>query len=95
MFIVEFVLSTWLTEKLRPYFARKPKNNIKMIKKLKCDQYTVSNVGELKELLQYFADDVPLRGSSFKYPHLQLREVDGVGLITLGSSSHQTPFKND
>lgn len=89
MGILEFIISTLFFEKLRPYFTRKPKNNLKAIAKMSenggCT--TFATVGELKKLLTNFADDTEMRGSSFQYPHLQMYELNNKGLIFLGSSN--------
>ena len=81
--MLEFLLTTLLVEKLRFLFKRKPRNNKKAI--LAMNLPTFENVGELRALLANFADDVPTRGGSFHYPHLQVRH--DMGTIFFGSSS--------
>jgi len=85
--VIVTVLSTFLIEKIRPYFKRKPKSNKQAIRKMERDMPVFQTVGELRELLTNFGDDVIIEGSTFKYPMLQVRVVDNVGLINLGSSS--------
>jgi hypothetical protein len=86
--MIEFLITTLLFEKLRQWFKRSPRNNKVAIAKMNLP--TFENVGELRKLLLNFSDDVPTQGGSFRYPHLQVREVDNIGLICFGSSSHRS-----
>lgn len=83
--MIEFLITTLLFEKARHLFKRKPRNNKKAIQKMERVIPTFENVGELRILLNNFADNVPTRGGSFKYPHIQVRS--DLGTIFFGSSS--------
>lgn len=90
MFIIEFIVSTLVFEKLRSMWTGKQcyKNNQANITTITNEMPTFETVGELRALLENFADDVPTSGG-FNYPLLQVRVLDNKGLINFGSSSHQ------
>ena len=87
--ILETIGTTLLGEWIRSKWPKKPtQNNISAIRTISREMPTAETVGELRELLSNFADEVPLVGGGQNFVHLQVRELDGVGQITMGSSSH-------
>ena len=84
--IIEWIVSTALQEYLRNLLpSRKTKNNKKRIEELKQGTNHVKTVGELREVLAFFSDDVPLSSSiEHSWMHVQVREVDGKGSIAIG-----------
>lgn len=88
--VLETIAITAITEWLRSKIPkRKVKNNKYAIDIIEREMPTFETVGELRELLKNFADDVPTRGG-FNYPMLQVRVLSGQGRISFGSSSHVT-----
>jgi hypothetical protein len=89
--MIEFLIMTLTTEWLRKKlnWSSKSRNNLKNIRKFKQKMPVFETVGELKELLSNFSDDIPIEGSTFKYPMLQLREIDGKAYIHLASTSNR------
>lgn len=83
--ILEWVVSTALQEYLRSLWPKRgPKNNKKEIQKLmNADCNPVRTVGELREILSHFADDVSM-SSSYEWHHVQVRVVNGEGKIHIG-----------
>ena len=91
--ILETLFSTAITEFIRSKLPKRPHvNNISEIKHMeKQSTITVETVGELRCILEYFADDVRLIGG-FNYPTIQLYQLDGVGVISIGSASYKSPY---
>ncbi|WAK44695.1 hypothetical protein vBAmePPT11V19_00069 [Alteromonas phage vB_AmeP_PT11-V19] len=74
MLVLEFILGHLLTSALFNKFKRPAKNNVPKIKKLSKSTNHVKTVGELKALLDNFADDTPFSNTSREWLHLQVRE---------------------
>jgi len=91
---LETIVTTVLFEKIRPYLKRKPRNNKRAIEEMRKEMPVFQSVGELKQLLANFSDDVEIRGSSYRYPHLQMYQLDGRGLIFLGSGTQPPKDKS-
>jgi len=85
--LLETLATTVISEYLRPFFKRKPRNNKKAIAEFSRNMPVFETVGELKALLSNFSDDVVIRGSSYRYPHLQMYQLGGKGVIFLGSGT--------
>lgn len=85
--ILETIGSTIITEWLRRLWPKKKiQNNRKNIEIISREMPTFQTVGELRALLENFADDVPTRGG-LDFPLLQVRVLDGKGQLSFGSSS--------
>jgi hypothetical protein len=82
--ILEFLISTTLQELITRNFKPKHKNNKQEIHKLiNADCNDVRTVGELREILKHFADDVSM-GNSYEWHHVQVRTVNGMGSLNIG-----------
>lgn len=82
--LVSTALSTLVTEKLRPLFIRRKQSNVKKIEQYYLKQMPyVHTVGELRAILDDFADDVPLGYKSDCFV-VQTRQLDDYGYIHLG-----------
>lgn len=85
--ILETIGTTLLGEWVRSKWPKKRiKNNRKNIEIISREMPTFQTVGELRALLENFADDVPTRGG-LDFPLLQVRVLDGKGQLSFGSSS--------
>lgn len=96
--ILETAVGTAITEFLRPYFVRifmRRKNDREAIAEMKRNMPTFETVGELREILNAFADDNPTMGSTFKYPTIQIVDWMGKGRICFGSSSEPMRISNE
>lgn len=92
-FLVSSALSTWVTEKLRPYFKKPRQNNVKKIKEFYLREMPeFRTVGELRSMLDDFSDEVELVYGKHEYMILQTREVEGRGYIHLGHGQRLTQF---
>ena len=87
--LLETLVTTAMFEGARHLLKRKPRNNPQVICEM--DLPTFETVGELRKLLSNFADDVPTRGGSFHYPHIQVRS--DMGTLFFGSSSRRSGDK--
>ena len=84
----ELILTTLIFEKLRSLFKRKIKNNRNAIYKMRRNSPVFQTVGELRKILSNFSDDVHVEGGSFPYPNVQVREVNDIGRLYIGSQTY-------
>lgn len=82
--LITSAISTWITEKLRPYFIKRKQSNVEKINNYYLKNMPeVHTVGELRAILDDFADDVPLGYKSDCFI-VQTRQIDDYGYIHLG-----------
>lgn len=85
--ILETIGTTLLGEWIRSKLPKKRiKNNRMAIETITEEMPTFQTVGELRALLENFADDVPTH-NNLDFPLMQVRVIDGKGLISFGRSS--------